>query len=187
MMNESRDILIERLEQKLVEKEKEINEVHNTLKQSIIAELKNDMNDDPDFDKRISILEKRFKDMSLAYEGVMKELLDQKTIIHDLNEKYLKKDKETRVQAAGTETSQKLTDWHDRVKLRNEDHPPKEEITESKPQYIVAESEDTKALPKKKKDTDIIIADLAPSKSSNKNKIIVEDREDEDVVIEYKK
>ncbi|MCK4929169.1 MAG: hypothetical protein KAR76_05485, partial [Methanosarcinales archaeon] len=73
----------------------------------------------------------------------------------------------------------------------NEDPKMPDEDTGPKSQYIIAESEDIrvpeKDMAKEKDDTDIIIAKNTTSKSSGKDDIIVEAREDEDVVIEYRK
>ncbi|MDF1557636.1 MAG: hypothetical protein P1P80_05590 [ANME-2 cluster archaeon] len=188
MLNENRDILVERLEQKLVDKERQINELNNSLKESIIAELREGMKEDLDFDKRVSALETKVKDMGLSYDGVMKELLDQKTIIQDLKQKYLKKDNAAHaLEETQPDKPRTLVDWHDNVRVS------KDPIKPEKPssRFIVAESGDIdvpkKEETKQKKHTDIIIADTDSSRSSRKGDIIVEAREDEDVVIEYKK
>jgi len=78
VISENRDILVERLEHKLVAKEREINELRDSIKESIVEELREGMKEDLDFDKRISVLENKLRDISLSYDGVMKELLDQK-------------------------------------------------------------------------------------------------------------
>jgi len=93
VISENRDILVERLEQKLVAKEREVNELRSSIKESIVEELREGMKEDLNFDKRISVLENKLKDISQSYNGVMKELLDQKTIIRDIKEKYLNDDK----------------------------------------------------------------------------------------------
>ncbi|MCL7416025.1 MAG: hypothetical protein M8349_08230 [ANME-2 cluster archaeon] len=188
MLNENRDILVERLEQKLVDKERQINELNDSLKESIILELREGMKEDLDFDKRISALETKIKDMGLSYDGVMKELLDQKTVIRDLKVKYLKNDIGTQAQPVGHSDKPKtLEDWHSNKQESQEPTIPEEQ----KSQFIIAESEDTrvpeKDEAKEKKQNDIIIADTTASSSSKKGEIIVEAREDEDVVIEYKK
>lgn len=191
MISENRDILVERLEQKLVAKEREISELNDSLKESIIAELKEGMKEDLDFDKRISAIETKVKDIGLSFDGVMKELLDQKTIIQDLKKMYLKNYVENSAQPVDqADKTNSLSNWYETTqKTKKQDVP--EEDAGPKSQYIIAESEDTrvpgKDIAKEKGNQDIIIAKNTTSRSSRKNDIIVEAREDEDVVIEYKK
>lgn len=179
MISENRDILLERLEQQLAAKENDINELRISLKDSIIDELRDGMKEDLDFDKRISYLERKIKETNLAYDGVMKELLDQKTVIRDLKNKYLKTDNDM------TPTST--------------EKPSMEKKTQNKePPFIIANSDEGKIptgysnknrskINADRNDTvDIIIAEHPESKPGKKGKVIVEAREDEDVVIEYR-
>jgi hypothetical protein len=185
MISENRDIILERLEQKLSSKERDINELRNSLKDSIISELRESMKEDLDFDKRISILERRIKENALAYEGVMKELLDQKTVIQDLKKNYLYKDK------------------NERIRIHKEEPTVEKKVTTPGTQLIIAESEEdtnpseikdnSRRNNKKSKNnrsdddnSDIIIADHTVPRSDSKDNVIVESREDEDVVIEYR-
>lgn len=191
MISENRDILVERLEQKLVAKEREISELNDSLKESIIAELKEGMKEDLDFDKRISAIETKVKDIGLSFDGVMKELLDQKTIIQDLKKMYLKNDVENSAQPVDqADKTNSLSNWYESAQKSEKPVEPEEDAG-PKPQYIIAESEDTrvpeKDIAKEKGNKDIIIAENTTSRSSRKDDIIVEAREDEDVVIEYKK
>jgi len=66
VISENRDILVERLEQKLVAKERETNELRDSIKESIVEELREGMKEDLDFDKRISVLENKLRDISLS-------------------------------------------------------------------------------------------------------------------------
>jgi len=188
VLSENRDILVERLEQKLVAKEREINELRDSIKESIVEELREGMKEDLDFDKRISGLENKLRDISLSYDGVMKELLDQKIIIQDMKEKYLDDDKVnqpppiTRSENPGT-----LSDWHNRVQVHREEPSAKEKKTDPSSRFIIAESEEDRVPLKKEDEKDIIIAKSSEPGSTRKGEIVVEDREDEDVVIEYKK
>jgi hypothetical protein len=191
VISENRDILVERLEQKLVAKEREISELNDSLKESIIAELKEGMKEDLDFDKRISAIETKVKDIGLSFDGVMKELLDQKTIIQDLKKMYLKNDVENSAQPVDqADKTNSLSNWYESAQKSEKPVEPEEDAG-PKPQYIIAESEDTrvpeKDIAKEKGNKDIIIAENTTSRSSRKDDIIVEAREDEDVVIEYKK
>ena len=188
MISENRDILVERLEQKLVAKEREVNELRSSIKESIVEELREGMKEDLDFDKRISVLENKLKDISQSYNGVMKELLDQKTIIRDIKEKYLNDDKvnqppaTTRSGNPGT-----LSDWHDRVQVHQEEPYTEKEKVKPSSSFIIAESEEDRVPRKKKVEKDIIIANDSDPGSIRKGEVVVEAREDEDVVIEYKK
>ena len=188
MISENRDILVERLEHKLVAKEREINELRDSIKESIVEELREGMKEDLDFDKRILVLENKLRDISLSYDGVMKELLDQKTIIQDMKNKYLKDDKVD--QASPTTESGnpgKLSDWHDSVQVHREEPYTEEEKAEPSTQFIIAESEEGRIPLRKKDEKDIIIAKTSASGSTRKGEVVIEAREDEDVVIEYKK
>jgi len=191
VISENRDILVERLEQKLVAKEREISELNDSLKESIIAELKEGMKEDLDFDKRISTIETKVKDIGLSFDGVMKELLDQKTVIQDLKKMYLKNDVENSAQPVDqADKTNSLSNWYESAQKSDKPAEPDEDAS-PKSQYIIAESEDTrvpeKDIAKEKGNKDIIIAENTTSRSSRKDDIIVEAREDEDVVIEYKK
>ena len=191
MISENRDILVERLEQKLVAKEREISELNDSLKESIIAELKEGMKEDLDFDKRISAIETKVKDIGLSFDGVMKELLDQKTVIQDLKKMYLKNDVENSAQSVDqADKTNSLSNWYESTQKSEKQAEPDEDAS-PKSQYIIAESEDTrvpeKDIVKEKGNQDIIIAENTTSRSSRKDDIVVEARDDEDVVIEYKK
>jgi hypothetical protein len=191
LISENRDILVERLEQKLVAKEREINELNKSLKESIIAELREGMKEDLDFDKRISAIEKKVKEIGLSFDGVMKELLDQKTVIHDLKREYLKHNIEDSAHPVDQQDKTKtLSNWYESAQKSEKQVEPDEDAA-PKSQYIIAESEDTrvseKDTSKEKRKKDIIIAENTTSRSSRKDDIVVEAREDEDVVIEYKK
>jgi hypothetical protein len=185
MISENRDILIERLEHKLSEKEREIDEMRDSLKESIITELREGMKDDLDFDKRMSNLEKKVKDMGLAYDGVMKELLDQKIVIQDFKKKYIKNDI---VRAVPSPDKPKTgSDWPDTMPTKDKKEQSIEKA-ESKSHFIIAESKETKIPPPETKNkNDIIIATRESAKSGKKGDVVVEARDDEDVVIEYKK
>jgi len=180
MISENRDILLERLEQQLAAKENDINDLRISLKDSIIDELRDGMKEDLDFDKRISYLERKIKETNLAYDGVMKELLDQKTVILDLKNKYLKTEKDM------TPTSTEKPSIEKKTKNKE-------------PPFIIANSDEGK-IPTDYQNKnrsefntdrngvgDIIIAEHPESKPGKKGKVIVEAREDEDVVIEYRK
>lgn len=82
--NIKRDIIIERLERKLAEKEHEIANLKDTLKESILEELRTEIKEILEFNKRIIGLEKKINEMSNTMDGLMRELLDQKSTLISL-------------------------------------------------------------------------------------------------------
>ena len=127
-MSTERDIIIERLEQKLAARDKEIEKVQESLRESILTEIEKrfadkiklrestineirtkfgenvneilEMNKSlrdsmleqqksqedvlREVDNRMNRIERRLVELSSAYDGVMKELLDQKSIIQEI-------------------------------------------------------------------------------------------------------
>jgi peptidoglycan hydrolase CwlO-like protein len=127
-MSSKRDIIIERFEQKLAARDKEIENMKESLRESIIEELEKrfadriklrestldeikttfsdkvneiiDMNRSlrdsileeqkmekeslKEYEDRMNRIEHRLVELNNAYEGVMKELLDQKSVIQEL-------------------------------------------------------------------------------------------------------
>jgi hypothetical protein len=132
-MTIERDIIIERLEQKLTARDAEIQKMHDSLKESVINEIEKKFTDKMkvrestldeirikfgekvnqilemnkslqdsfeqlksrtlvvDADK-LDRIERRVIELSSAYDGVMAELLDQKSLIHELVPKKPRKD-----------------------------------------------------------------------------------------------
>jgi len=88
-MSTERDIIIERLEQKLAARDKEMAQMHESLRESIIREMERRFADRIKAvdETRMDRLEHRLIELNSAYDGVMKELLDQKSIIHELRAK----------------------------------------------------------------------------------------------------
>jgi len=130
-MSTERDIIIERLEQKLAARDKEIAQMQESLRESIIMEMEKRFTDKiklrestlddlrmkfsekineiiemnkslrdslleqqssksdtvHEWENRMDRLEHRLMELNSSYDGVMKELLDQKSIIHELQPK----------------------------------------------------------------------------------------------------
>ncbi len=126
-MSTERDIIIERLEQKLAAKDKEIAQMQESLRESIIMEVEKRIADKVklrestldelttkfneilvmnkslrdsileqqkskgnvvrECENRMDRLERRLIELNSGYDGVMKELLDQKSIIQELQVK----------------------------------------------------------------------------------------------------
>lgn len=85
-MNENRDFIIERLERQLKEKEAELEDIKNTLRDSILREIRSDLKSDFDINNRIVSLEHKIQALTSNLNGVMDELLDQKSMIRSLSE-----------------------------------------------------------------------------------------------------
>ena len=86
MSNENRDFVIERLERQLKEKELEVDNIKNTLHDSILREIRSDLKNDLDINNRITNIEQKINSLSNNLNGVMDELLDQKSMIRTLKE-----------------------------------------------------------------------------------------------------
>lgn len=135
-----RDILIERLEQKLNAREKEMKEMKESLKESILKELREETN--ASTINRITRLERKVIDLNSAYEGVMKELLDQKSLLQMLQVKQAKPVKE--------ESKPPKTE----IKVRDVEKPA--DKPKPKGEYIVADN--TRLPEKEKKSGEFIVA-----------------------------
>ena len=169
-MSTERDIIIERLEQKLDERDKQILEMQNSLKESIVAEIEKqfeekiklrestledvrmkfsekvaeitDMNvslRDSLLEKvkaiedsvqktetRMNRLERRLVELNSSYDGVMKELLDQKSIVQEIT---------------AVDDDEDVPDVKEEVKpaeVSNEETEP--ETPSNKGEYIIAEN-----------------------------------------------
>ncbi|WP_406655720.1 hypothetical protein V7O62_07995 [Methanolobus sp. ZRKC2] len=86
MNSENRDFIIERLERQLKEKEAEIEDIKTTLRDSILREIRSDLKSDLDINNRIVQLEQKVQAMTSNLNGIMDELLDQKSMIRSLGE-----------------------------------------------------------------------------------------------------
>lgn len=95
MGNENRDFVIERLEKQVAEKEQEIKKIKDSLKDSIIEEIHQELDinnlknngsteDVEELEKRVGNLEDKVKELGKTLEGMMEELLDQKSILKNL-------------------------------------------------------------------------------------------------------
>jgi len=85
MSIETRDFVIERLEKQLIEKDREFEEIKNTLRDSILRELRRDLQNDLDLNNRIINLEQKLSELTNNVNGIMDELLDQKTVLRSAN------------------------------------------------------------------------------------------------------
>ena len=185
-MSTERDIIIERLEQKLAAKDKEFEQMQESLRETIFEEIEirfadklklrestideikiklgqkvNDIlemnkslrdsvleqqnarsENERQAEERVNRLERRLVELNSAFEGVMKELLDQKSIIHELKPK--KPGREEQGSRVETRSKDELMPYnlHDKPK---EVAKPREEVKQPekpkpKNEYIVAEN-----------------------------------------------
>jgi len=215
-MSTERDIIIERLEQKLAAKDREFEQMQESLRKTIIEEIENRFADklklrestideikiklgqkvndilemnkslrdsvleqqnarsdiEKQTEERINRLERRLVELNSAYEGVMKELLDQKSIIQELKPKKIGREE------PGTKFEMRTKDelmsakykMHDKQK---EEAKPKEDVKQPekpkpKGEYIVADN----YVPKDKRKQQVIIEaeDKAEDKKLSDNK-----------------
>ncbi|MDO8726368.1 MAG: hypothetical protein Q7J35_09910 [Candidatus Methanoperedens sp.] len=186
-MSTERDIIIERLEQKLAAKDKEFEQMQESLRETIFEEIEirfadklklrestideikiklgQKVNDILEMNKslrdsvleqqnarseterqaeeRINRLERRLVELNSAFEGVMKELLDQKSIIQELKPKKPgREDPGARVETRKDDLMSATYKMHDKpmevAKPREEVKQP--EKPKPKNEYIVAEN-----------------------------------------------
>ncbi len=193
-MSTERDIIIERLEQKLAAKDKEFAQMQETLRESILTEMEKRFSDkiklrestlddikaklgekineihneilemknslkDSLVEKqnagmelmqlgRIEKVEHRLVELNSAYDGVMRELLDQKSIIQELRPRKPKEEVRPKQEAKPKEAPK----------------PPEKE--RPKTQYIVADN----YVPQKKKQNPVIEAEEKPIDAEEKAK-----------------
>jgi hypothetical protein len=92
-MSTERDIIIERLEQKLAARDKEYSQMQESLRESILMEMEKRFSDTiRECENRMDRLERRLIELNSSYDGVMRELLDQKSIIRELKPKKPEKE-----------------------------------------------------------------------------------------------
>jgi len=188
-MSTERDIIIERLEQKLAARDKEFEKMQESLKADILAEMEKrfadkvklrestleefkvkfndkvkeiiDMNKSlrdsvleqrkseaaaQDAEKRMERIERRLMELNSSYDGVMKELLDQKSILQELRPKKVVKEEPVKQEAKP-----------------KEEKPPEKQKPKS--EYIIAENYQPR---ERKKQQTVIEAEDKPVKAEEK-------------------
>ncbi len=88
-----RDILLERLERKLAEKEKEVEELRKMLSSKALEELKNELREE--FRKEIKAIEAKVAEVSKSVDALMNEILYIKS--------ELKRERKTEIVEIGRE------------------------------------------------------------------------------------
>jgi hypothetical protein len=99
MNTENRDFVIERLERQLKEKEAELDDIKTNLRESILREIRSDLKNDLDFNNRIAQLERKVQSINSNLNGIMDELLDQKSMIRALKELPVSKERKAEPKA----------------------------------------------------------------------------------------
>ena len=185
-MSTERDIIIERLEQKLVARDAEFAKMQDTFRDSIITEMEKrfadkiklrestldeirikfgeKVNEILEMNKslrdsmehlksgastadaeRLSRIERRLVELNSAYDGVMKELLDQKSVIQEITPKKLRKEEPKP---------------RNEIIIKEETKPAPVERPKPKNEYIVAENYVPRGA--KKKEQTVIEAEEKP-------------------------
>ncbi|KCZ73022.1 hypothetical protein ANME2D_00081 [Candidatus Methanoperedens nitroreducens] len=188
-MSTERDIIIERLEQKLAARDKEIEKMQESLKESILIEMEKrfadkiklrestldeirvkfgekineiiEMNKSlrnsileqkkPETDafaeaeKRMDRIERRLVELNSAYDGVMKELLDQKSIIQEFTVKKKGKE-ETKIPikegAKSPDTPKSKGEYIVASNYTPQDKRKEQKIIEAEERTIISDSEE---------------------------------------------
>jgi len=203
-MSTERDIIIERLEQKLAARDKEITQIQETLRESILIEMEKRFIDkiklrestledlrtkfsekineiitmnktlrdsvlgqkktETDVvrqcETRMERMEHRLIELNSAYDGVMKELLDQKSLLQEIRPPRPKEERRTRPEAKPEERHEAKPE----VKHKEEAKPP--EKIRPKPEYIIADNYIPRE--KRKPQPQIIEADEKPIETEEK-------------------
>ncbi len=82
-----RESTIDEIRMKFGEKVNEIVEMNKSLRDSLLEQRKSEPDNFREMENRLSRIERRLMELNSNYDGVMKELLDQKSIIHEIGYK----------------------------------------------------------------------------------------------------
>lgn len=198
-MSAERDIIIERLEQKLAAKDREFEQIQESLRETIIEEIEKRFADKLNLrestlddirmkfeekvneilemnkslrdsvleqqtarsdamietEERMNRFERRLVELNSAYDGVMKELLDQKSLIQELKSRKTGRE-EPAVKLEIRSKDEFMSSTNKLMDKRKGDVKPWEEVNEKpkpKGEYIIAEN----YVPKDKRKQQVII------------------------------
>lgn len=84
MSVENRDFIVERLERQLLDKDNEFEELKFTLRDSIMNELRRELQNDLAINNRVTKIEQKVTELSNTLNGMMDELLDQKSELRSM-------------------------------------------------------------------------------------------------------
>jgi hypothetical protein len=82
-----RESTVDEIRMKFSEKINEIVEMNKSLRDSLLEQKKSEPDSIREMENRLSRMERRLMELNSNYDGVMKELLDQKSIIHEIGYK----------------------------------------------------------------------------------------------------
>jgi hypothetical protein len=82
-----RESTVDEIRMKFGEKINEIVEMNKSLRDSLLEQRKSEPDSIREMETRLSRMERRLMELNSNYDGVMKELLDQKSIIHEIGYK----------------------------------------------------------------------------------------------------
>lgn len=153
-----RESTIDEIKIKLGQKVNDILEMNKSLRDSVLEQQTSRSNNEKHAEERINRLERRLVELNSAYEGVMKELLDQKSIIHELKPKKNGRE-ET---GARVETRSKDELMSATYKMHD------------KPKDVAKPREEVKQPEKPKPKNEYIVADNYVPKDKRKQQAIIE-------------
>lgn len=150
-----RESTIDDIKTRFAEKVNEIFEMNKSLRDSVLEQQSSKSDDLKETEDRINRLERRLVELNSAFEGVMKELLDQKSIIQELRPRKTYREElavkpEIRSKDDIIPSTQKQMD-----KLKA-DVKPREDVNDKpkpKGEYIIAEN----YVPKEKRKQQVVI------------------------------
>jgi hypothetical protein len=153
-----RESTIDEIKMKLGQKVNDILEMNKSLRDSVLEQQNSRSDIEKQTEERINRLERRLVELNSAYEGVMKELLDQKSIIQELKPKKIGREE------PGVRSEIRSKDEH--MSATNKMHEKQKEVAKSK--------EDVKQPEKPKPKGEYIVADNYVPKDKRKQQVIIE-------------
>lgn len=102
-----RESTIDEIRMKFGEKVNEIVEMNKSLRDSLLEQRKSEPDSVREMENRLSRIERRLMELNSNYDGVMKELLDQKSIIHEIGYKKPTPKPEIKTSAPAEKTPEK--------------------------------------------------------------------------------
>lgn len=150
-----RESTIDEIRMRFTEKVNEILEMNKSLRDSVLEQQSFKSGSVKETEERISRLERRLVELNSAYEGVMKELLDQKSIIYELRPRKIGRE-ETAVKPDNRSKDEFIPSAHKLMDKRKGEVKPGEEVNEKpkpKGEYIIAEN----YVPKDKRKQQVVI------------------------------
>jgi hypothetical protein len=161
-----RDFVIERLEKQLLQKNEEIEHVKINLRDTILRELRDELRSDLEINNRLIRLEQKVQELTSNINGIMDELLDQKSMIQGLKGEGDKKPENPRRPGI----SETLFPPREKTEPETEPESDAETVPNSKPEPIrprrtmnfnirdIGETKPEDEAPEEEHETDYIVA-----------------------------